>query len=54
MNEDTQDSGEGLSRILSKAERMLEAAEAAMDDGFVESAASMAPITLRFMPSKHF
>ena len=42
MNEDTQDSREGLSRILSKAERMLQAAEAAMDDGFVESAASRA------------
>jgi uncharacterized protein (UPF0332 family) len=42
MNEDTQDFREGLSRILSKAERMLQAAEAAMDDGFVESAASRA------------
>jgi uncharacterized protein (UPF0332 family) len=42
VTEKAQDRREELSRILGKAERMLQAAQASLEDGFVESAASRA------------
>ncbi len=42
MTEKAQDRREELSRILGKAERMLQAAQASLKDGFAESAASRA------------